>query len=539
MLVIGGGATGAGCTLDAASRGLKCAMVERADFGAGTSSRSTKLIHGGVRYLEKAFLQLDLAAFNLVREALAERAHMLAAAPHMAKPLPILIPINTWWEIPYMWVGTKVYDLIAGFDSGVPSSFFITKDEALFRFPMLNPDKLKGGIVYYDGQMNDTRYNLSIALTAVQWGATVANRVEVVSFIKNDEGKCAGARVRDTLTEETWDIRAKSVVNATGPFSDKLRKMNDPSCEELMVPAAGVHVILGDHFSPDQMGLIVPKTADGRVLFFLPWENMTLCGTTDSAADVSMRPKPTKEEVDFIIRESARYLSRPIKPEDVRAAWCGIRPLVRDPKATGTAAISREHVVDVSQTGLVSICGGKWTTYRKMAEDAIDAVLAGNPEIAPQQPKCQTKNLSLIGADRAGIVCGGKFDRIVVTLREEYGFDRSLSEHLVSEYGTRALQIAQIVKAQDKNNLKRLNPRYPFLVAEVEFAVEQEYALTTVDVLARRTRLAFLDSKSAREAAPLVIKVMGDKLKWDDRRKQEEAKDVEEFLETMSLPNLN
>lgn len=357
-----------------------------------------------------------------------------------------------------MWIGVKVYDIIAGSNAGVPASFFINKKEALFRFPMLNPDKLKGGLVYYDGQMNDTRFGLSIALTAAQWGAAVANRVEVLRLLKNKEGKVCGARVKDVLTTKEWDIRAKSVVNATGPFSDTIRKMDDPEAENMIVPAAGVHVVFPEHFSPDKMGLIVPKTADGRVLFFLPWENMTLCGTTDSASPISMRPKPTEEEVNFILKESARYLNHPITRNDIRAAWNGIRPLVRDPNAKDTATISREHVVDVSTNGLISIMGGKWTTYRRMAEDAIDAVLNKTPSITPALPQSPTHSISLLGADRAGIVCGGKFDRVIVTLREDYGFDRALSEHLVYEYGTRALQIAEIVRKKGKGP-ERLVPR--------------------------------------------------------------------------------
>lgn len=266
ILVIGGGATGTGCALDATTRGLKTALVEANDFGAGTSGRSTKLIHGGIRYLETAFKKLDYPSLKLVYEALEERAFFLGSAPYMNRPLPIMIPIYKWWEVPYMWVGAKVYDLVAGSKRYVPSSHFINADEALFQFPMLQKKGLKGAVIYYDGQTNDTRMNVSLALTATQNGATIANYVEVLDILKDANGKVCGAHVRDRESGQEWDVSASAVVNATGPFTDSIRLMDDPNKEKICVPAAGVHVVLPDHFSPHRMGLIVPKTSDGRIL---------------------------------------------------------------------------------------------------------------------------------------------------------------------------------------------------------------------------------------------------------------------------------
>ncbi|CAN0038018.1 unnamed protein product [Discosporangium mesarthrocarpum] len=295
---------------------------------------------------------------------------MLQAAPYMNKPLPIMIPIYKWWEVPYMWLGVKVYDMVAGSRLVVPPSHYMSKSEALFNFPKLREEGLKGAIIYYDGQMNDTRMSLVVALTATQEGAVVANRVKVTGLIKDGEGKVKGAMVKDLMTGEEWETLAKSVVNATGCFCDAVRKMDSPAVEEIVQPAAGVHVMLPDHFSPARMGLIVPKTTDGRVLFFLPWEGATIVGTTDSASKLTMTPRPTDEEVNFIIKESNRYLSDNVHRSDVIAAWSGIRPLVRDPKlmAKGTKALSRNHVVEVSKDGLVTVTGGKWTTYRRMAQ---------------------------------------------------------------------------------------------------------------------------------------------------------------------------
>eukprot|EP00611_Tribonema_gayanum_P009894 TRINITY_DN19778_c0_g1_i1.p1 TRINITY_DN19778_c0_g1~~TRINITY_DN19778_c0_g1_i1.p1 ORF type:complete len:456 (+),score=128.47 TRINITY_DN19778_c0_g1_i1:95-1462(+) len=370
VLVIGGGCVGSGVALDAAMRGMNTAMIEANDFGAGTSGRSTKLIHGGIRYLETAFKKLDLESLHLVREALEERAYMLRAAPYMNKPLPIMIPIYTWWELPYMWAGAKVYDLVAGSRRAVPPSHYMSAEEALFNFPMLRGAGLKGAVIYYDGQMNDTRMSLTIALTATQSGAAVASRVRAVSLIKDARsGRVAGARLRDETTGEEWSVTASAVVNATGCFADAVRHLDDPALQPLITPAAGVHVMLPDHFSPSKMGLIVPRTADGRVLFFLPWEGATIAGTTDSESELTMLPRPTQAEVDFIIQESNRFLSCRVRRDDAIAAWSGIRPLVRDPTkmGEGTKALSRSHVVETLPSGLITITGGKWTTYRRSA----------------------------------------------------------------------------------------------------------------------------------------------------------------------------
>ncbi|RLN96055.1 hypothetical protein BBJ28_00007876 [Nothophytophthora sp. Chile5] len=540
VLVIGGGATGSGCALDATTRGLNTAVVEASDFAAGTSGRSTKLIHGGIRYLETAFMKLDYSAFKLVNEALEERSFFLSAAPYMNRPLPIMIPIYTWWEVPYMWVGAKAYDVVAGSKRFVPGSYYINADEAMFQFPMLRKEGLKGAIVYYDGQMNDTRMNVSIALTATQNGATVANYVKVEHLLKDDEGKVRGAHVKDTLTGEEWDVKAHAVVNATGPFTDGLRLMDDPKKEKICVPAAGVHTVLPDHFSPNRMGLIVPKTTDGRVLFFLPWENGTLAGTTDSESDITMLPSPTKKEVDFIIDEANRYLAKDVTRNDIKSAWSGIRPLVRDPRHMdgSTAKISREHVVEVSDSNMVTIAGGKWTTYRRMAQDAIDKLVEVVPEIQSKATPCKTKEVGIIGADRIGEVCNKKFDKITVTLRENYNLDKDIAEHLMRNYGTRALQVAEIeqngfLDRKQSDHPRRLHPKYPYLEAEVVFAVRQEYAQKATDVIGRRMRLAFIDSGVGMELTPRVVHMMGELHGWSKARREQEIAECKEYLETM------
>jgi glycerol-3-phosphate dehydrogenase len=434
-----------------------------------------------------------------------------------------------------MWAGTKVYDLVAGAHRFVPASYYISAEEARQQFPMLAADGLKGGIVYYDGRHNDTRMNLMIALTAAQAGAAVANYVAVEGVLKDAAGRAAGVAVRDVHSGRAITVRARGVVNATGCFGDAMRQLDDAAATPLIVGAAGVHVILPDHFSPDNMGLIIPKTSDGRVLFFLPWEGSTICGTTDAPSAISMDPKATEADVDFILAEANRYLNRPVRREDVKAAWSGIRPLIKDvakiKAGAATSALSRSHVVEVSASGMVSILGGKWTTYRRMAQDAVDAAATAVKGLPTPGPSV-TRSLQLLGADRAGIVINRKYHRIPVTLRETYGMDRDVARHLSSNYGTRALQVAELAAATPALGV-RLSPRHPYLRAEVVFAVEHEYAQTAVDVLARRTRLAFLDAAAARAALPGVIATMAPLLGWSAARKTAEQRAGEAFLDTM------
>ena len=302
VLVIGGGATGSGCALDAATRGLKTAMVELDDFSSGTSSRSTKLIHGGVRYLQKAILGLDYEQYKMVKEALHERANLLQIAPHLSFPLPIMLPVYRWWQLPYFWAGIKAYDLVSGTEC-LESSYLLTKSRALEQFPMLKKKELCGAIVYYDGMHNDARMNISIAISAARLGATITNHTKVLALNKDAEGVISGARVRNQLTGEEFDIKAKSVINATGPFTDSIRKMDDGQTRDIVCPSAGIHIMLPDYYSPSSMGLLDPATSDGRVIFFLPWEGLTIAGTTDTPCPVTHSPGPSEQDVQLILNE--------------------------------------------------------------------------------------------------------------------------------------------------------------------------------------------------------------------------------------------
>ncbi|KAK6497768.1 mitochondrial glycerol-3-phosphate dehydrogenase [Arthrobotrys musiformis] len=569
VLIIGGGATGSGIALDAASRGLTVAMIERDDFAAGTSSKSTKLVHGGVRYLEKAFWDADIDQYNLVKEALKERTVFLHTAPHLSAWLPIMLPVYEWWKAPYYWAGTKAYDALAKLSGeGIESSYFLTRGKALEAFPMLKREKLCGALVYYDGAHNDSRMNVTIAMTAALYGATLANHANVTSLLKDPAtGQVNGATVQDVLdpSAKPISVRAKCVINATGPYTDTIRKMDDGESREIVAPSSGVHIVLPGYYSPRKMGLLDANTSDGRVIFFLPWEGNTIAGTTDAPTEIVPQPVPKEEEIQFILNEVSRYLAPDINVRrgDVLAAWSGIRPLVRDPKAKNTESLVRNHLIDISNSGLLTIAGGKWTTYRQMAEESLDIAiekfeLKPHPKPLPFYPTfvsendadsaaasaargtygmleisgdCNTDKLKLIGSH-------GWSPTLFINLIQHFGVDTVVAQHLASAYGDRAWTVASLCSP---TNLRfpvrgnRISPLYPFVDGEIRYAVRHEMAETAVDVIARRTRLAFLNAQAALESLPLVIDTMGEEMGWGKKRKEKEWTEAVKFLESMGL----
>ncbi|XP_029696176.1 glycerol-3-phosphate dehydrogenase, mitochondrial isoform X1 [Takifugu rubripes] len=528
VLVVGGGATGVGCALDAVTRNLKTALVERSDFSSGTSSRSTKLIHGGVRYLQKAIMQLDYEQYKMVKEALLERANLLEIAPHLSAPLPIMLPVYKWWQLPYYWAGIKMYDVVAGIYC-LKSSYVLSKSKALELFPMLKKDKLVGAIVYYDGQHNDARMNLAIGLTAARYGAAVANYTEVVHLLKSTDPqtgkqKVCGAHCRDVITGKEFDVKAKCVINATGPFTDSLRKMDNQESQNICQPSAGVHIVIPGYYSPDNMGLLDPATSDGRVIFFLPWENMTIAGTTDTPTSVTAHPIPGEDDINFILREVRNYLSADVEVRrgDVLAAWSGIRPLVTDPNSKDTQSICRNHVVSISDSGLVTIAGGKWTTYRSMAEETLDAAVE---RLALSAGPCKTVGLMLDGAK-------GWTPTFYIRLVQDYGLEKEVAQHLASTYGAKAYDVAKIAQVTGQRWPivgKRLVSEFPYIEAEVLYAIK-EYACTAIDIIARRTRLGFLNVQAADEALPRIVEIMGKELDWSQEKRTAELDAARKFL---------
>lgn len=397
---------------------------------------------------------------------------------------------------------------------------------------MLKNDKLVGAMVYYDGQHNDSRMNVALGLTAVQYGAVIANHVEVIELHKDENKRLCGARVRDAMTGKEFDVKAKGVINATGPFTDGIRQLDDPSIQSIVSPSAGVHIILPNYYSPGNMGLLDPATSDGRVIFFLPWQGNTIAGTTDSATKVTPNPMATEEEINWILGEVKNYLNPDVKVRrgDVLAAWSGIRPLVRDPAAKSTEGLVRNHMINVSPSGLLTIAGGKWTTYRAMAAETIDEAIK-EFGLTPARG-CSTERVKLIGSH-------GYSNTMFIRLIQQFGLETEIAQHLANSYGDRAWAVASLAQSTGKRWPvfgRRVSNQYPYIEAEVRYAVRREYACTAVDVLARRLRLAFLNVHAALDALPRVVEIMAEELKWDAARQAKETEDAKAFLTTMGLP---
>jgi glycerol-3-phosphate dehydrogenase len=478
VIVIGGGATGLGVALDAAARGFSVALVEAGDFAKGTSSRTTKLVHGGVRYLAQGNVAL-------VREALRERATLLANAPHLAQPLPFVMPAYRWWEKAFYGAGLVLYDALAG-RAGLGKTQFLSRDRTLGLSPTVRPAGLRGGVKYWDGQFDDARLAIALARTANERGACAVNYCKAVELLRI-AGKISGVVAEDAETSRRFELRSRCVINATGVWVDRIRDMDNPDGGRMVAPSQGVHLVVDREFLPGDHALLLPDTADGRVLFAIPWLGKTLLGTTDTPRqDLEYEPRAFDAEIEFILRESARYLSKAPARSDVRSIWVGLRPLVRPVESHGarTKAISREHTVVISRSGLVTVTGGKWTTYRAMAEDVLEECFGHR--LLPRRDAGATAHLPLAGAlEGSGIPVSAP-----------------PGLHL---YGTDAATIGALPGAD-----RELAPG--FTEAMVRFAVRHEFARSVEDVLARRSRLLFLDAALAAALAKDVAAILAQEL---------------------------
>jgi len=516
LIIIGGGATGCGIAVDAASRGLRVALLEQNDIAEGTSSRSTKLVHGGVRYLEKAVKQLDRAQYALVKEGLHERGLLLKNAPHLAHPLAFVTPLYRWVDVPQVVAGLKLYDLLAG-KMGIGHSRFLTRRETLKRFPSVKAEGLKAGVLYYDGQFNDARMAVALAVTAQEHGAVVANHLEVTRLLKTD-GRICSVTVTDRLSGGQWRISTRGAINATGPFADRLRNLDDPQAEPIISASSGVHLVLAKRFAQPATGLMIPKTEDGRILFVLPWQGHTLIGTTDDPARISEHPQTTDEEIDYLLRHVRAYFEMNITRADIRSYWSGLRPLVADPKTADTSNLLRDHVISLSPGRLLTIAGGKWTSYRRMAEDTLNQAISAF-DLTPARP-CQTDHLPVAGGENFD-PAGGE----VIT--GKYGFAGDIAAHLNQAYGSRANLVADLA---GQGLAGRLHPEHPFIDGEVIYAVTHELAVRAIDILTRRLPLSLVDMAAAAAAAPRVIELMSAELGWDLTRCREEQELIDRRL---------
>jgi len=479
LVIIGGGATGMGVAVDAASRGFDVLLLEQSDFGKGTSTRSTKLVHGGVRYLKQGNV-------SLVMEALRERGTLLQNAPHLVSDLQFIVPNYVWWEAPFYGVGMKVYDVLAGrYRFG--KSRNLSVEETIARLPNIERDGLRGGVLYHDGQFDDARLLVNLAQTAVEQGAVLVNYARVGAVLKNGAGFVDGVRIHEIEGDAELEARARVVVNATGPFTDAVRRMDDPAVRPMIAPSQGVHVTLAREFLAGDSAIMVPRTSDGRVLFAVPWHGHVIVGTTDTPLDtVSLEPRATDEEIDFILETAVQYLVKDPTRDDVLSVFAGIRPLVKKMgEEENTAELSRDHTIEVSHSGLITIAGGKWTTYRNMAEDCVDhAITIGDLEERP----CVTKTLRIHGhtrdADRFGAL---------------------------SWYGADATAVQSLIDSRD-DYAQRLHADLPYRAGEVVWAAKHEMARTVDDYLSRRSRTTFLNARAGIAMAPTVAQLLAEAL---------------------------
>ncbi len=493
LLVIGGGASGAGIAFDAALRGYRTALVDAGDFGGQTSSKSTKLIHGGVRYLEQAFTELDPSRLSFVKSSLKERSIILKIAPHLSRPVSIVIPAFSWFQVCYYWLGMKIYDFLSS-GRQIGKSRFFSKTKVFNYFPeMKKSNRLKGGILYFDGQFDDARLNLSLILSSMHQGTAAANYVRVVDF-HHRRGLLSSAVVEDRFSQEKWEVEARAIVNATGPFSDRLRQMDNPFLSPKMVGSIGTHLVLNKKFSPKGVGILIPKTSDGRVLFLLPWKNYTLVGTTDIPTGISENPYPSEEEVEYLLKHLKDYLGIAATSEDIYSKWSGIRPLVLENKSANTAKLSRDFVIEKSASGLYSLMGGKWTSYRKMAETLLDKIIENGD--LPQYKECQTMFTPVEGGEA---LWEGVFEFLSC-------YDQDIQDHLYQTYGSKSVDVVKLAK--DKGLEKRLHPDHPYIEAEVLWSVLEEMAVKPDDFLNRRIRLMMLDQNAADQVIAKVEKLM-------------------------------
>ena len=502
IVVIGGGATGAGVAVDAASRGFAVLLLEREDFGKGTSSRSTKLVHGGVRYLEQGNV-------SLVMEALKERGILLENAPHLVHHLPFIVPNYSWWETPFYGIGLKIYDLLAG-KYGFGRSRILSLDETRELLPNIRQDGLRGGVIYHDGQFDDARLLIALLATAADRGATVLNYAPAVALSRDADGFFNGVNLVDRETGEQIHAKARVVINAAGIFADEVRRLADSDVRAMLAPSQGIHLVFDKSFLRGETAIMVPHTSDGRVLFAIPWHGHTLVGTTDTPIDEpSYEPAPFEQEIDFILDTAAQYLSRPPRRSDILSAFVGIRPLVKaaGSDATKTSALSRDHTIHIDPSGLLTIVGGKWTTYRHMAEDAVNhAIMLGHLDDVP----CATRDLRIHGyiaperpvADPGGPYRGEDCDPLLL-----YGADAA---------AVRALAAA------DPRLAEPLDIALPILGAQIVWAAREEMARTLDDALARRTRALLLNAAAAARmalpAAGLLARELGKGEDWVDEQ---------------------
>ncbi len=519
LIIIGGGATGSGIALDATLRGLKAIVLEQNDFSEGTSSRSTKLVHGGVRYLENAVKHIDKEQYSLVKEGLRERYKILKNAPHIAHKITLLTPLYHWYEVPYIYAGLVLYDIISG-KYRIGNSSIVSKKNTLLSNPSLKSKGLKAAVQYYDGAFNDARMTIALLQSAEEKGAIVRNYSKVQNFIYKDD-KIIGVKIFDKIDNKYEILYAKSIINATGVFADNIREMAQPNIKKIMRPSSGIHIILDKKYLPSNNGLMIPKTKDGRVLFILPYLGKCLIGTTDNESKVEEHPKVLESDIKYLLKHINYYFNIKITQEDIISSFCGLRPLVDINHSESSAQLAREHIIEKLDCGLISIVGGKFTTYRSMAEETVDYVFK-NVNIKQTGIKCTTHKYKLIGSRKN-----------LKQIKEQLIKDTkktSLINKLISFYGDRTEKIIEI--ANKENSYEQISiDEYDIIKAELIYTIRYEYVKKPMDFIERRRSLALIDKKGAKKILDKVLSIMKNELSWNEAKYVNEKKEALELLE--------
>jgi glycerol-3-phosphate dehydrogenase len=528
VCVIGGGATGAGCALDSQLRGLNTILLDAGDFASAASSASTKLVHGGVRYLEQAVKGLNLEEYRMVKNALRERQYMLANAPYLAHASHFLVPVYSWSKALYYLAGMKMYDAVAGKSNLFPSSF-LSREETLKRMPGLNGKGLRGAVSYSDGQFDDARYDLALVETFVQSGGTALNYARVRSFVRDGNGKLCAAKVTDEVAGERFSVQARKFVNATGTGADKVRTMASPGLPNRMRPSKGVHILFPADTFPGKDALLVPHTEDGRVIFAVPWQERLLVGTTDDEVTAATRMVVEKDEAKYLLRQLNPYLATPLRLEQVVSGLAGLRPLVAAHGQGLTSKLIRDHEVEVDRdSGLISILGGKWTTHRLMAQDTIDAV---QQDMGIPVGACLTTQHPLAGS-------AGYDEGFSSRLAKEHVLPADVTRHLARKFGTRALGIVELLQ-ENPEWRRRIAPDLPAIGAEIVYCIRNELAETIEDLLARRTGVQIYGWAGALKAVSVVGQLLAHEKNWDSAKEtaavSEYSERIRGFLRELEL----
>jgi len=510
LCVICGGATGSACALDAQLRGIPTVLLEAADFAGGTSSAATKIIHGGVRYLEQAIKEADFQEYHVLVRALHERVRMMENAPHLTRSLEFLVPSYHWIDVAYLDIGLKIYDWLAG-PGRISPSKFLSREETLERMPLLNEEGLVGSVAYADGQFDDARYNIALVDTLTRVGGCALNYARVSGFLRDSIGRISGVTVQDQLNGNAFTIKTQATVNATGPLSDSVRQLATPGLKKRMRPSKGSHILLPLDLFPTDDALLIPKTEDGRVLFAVPWGGRLLVGTTDEEVSQDAELVVTSNDIDYLLRHLNQYVARPITPDDIVSGFAGARPLVGSDGSNDTKKLARDDVIEIDPaSGLISIMGGKWTTHRAMAEDTIHAA---QQALGLSQTKSKTRNHILYGGD-------GFTDDYWKRLCRDHPISEGTARHLAAKFGTASQKVCELT-IDNPDLLQTILPGGRAIRAEVVYAVRNEMAVTIEDVLARRLGMQFYSWSDCLDAAPIVGSLMQKELQWRDASTRE------------------